>query len=865
MTAPFGLPAELVELQDDYDVLGELGRGGAAVVYRARDRALGREVAIKVVHPRPTSPSDDPVARLAREARTVAQLQHPNIVAVYAVRRLYGGGLALIMQLVPGTTLKSVVQRGGPLPPERTEAIVRDVAAALAYAHARGLVHRDVKPENIFLDERSGRALLADFGIARSTGSDSMTMTGTALGTPFYLSPEQVDGGVVDGRSDLYSLGLVAWEALTGRRPWDGESLYSVIYKQKFEDLPPIEALRPGVPRRLQYLVERMIQKRPGARWAGPEGLLAQLDHPILPADYARWQKVLPDRVTAYREAVTRAAERATSERAATGVVDPYASASTMQFARDATPSASGPVLAPPEKGSGLSAREPWVPAPVSGDDDALLPQPGRTVDLRRAPTTSSAGDTDRAVAFAPAYGDVVEPNWDAPNSLTQPRAPATSRWRRGPTVAIVIAGLALAGVAVAYPRRVVSRTRPSVADTAPSEQGRRPHGLPSPVGVGGARGAAGSPGAPEVLTAGGRHTCTITTASRSYCWGANERGQLGDGGPPAERRVPVAVAAVLDFTAISSGFAHTCALTRLGDVYCWGANSRGQLGDATTVRRNAPVRVAGSAEFAILSSGAAHSCAASADGAVRCWGANDQGQLGDGTRVGRVVPTVVRLDDAVANIAAGGQHTCAATTAGQVYCWGANTDGQLGLHGPSEGNLTPRRVTLGDTAVAVTAGLSHTCALTKAGMVWCWGRNDSGQLGDGTRTSRSEPFHVRIGAGRPVAAIVTGAAHTCALETSGVLWCWGRNARGALGDGSVINRAVPIPVRLPAPAVTVTAGTAHTCATTVAEVTLCWGDNLDGQLGDGTILSRPTPGAVRYPSGVVPRTESISITASTP
>ena len=224
-------PDDLDELADDYALLGELGRGGSAVVYLARDRTLDREVAIKVVHPRPTSPDDDPVARLAREARTVAQLQHPHIVTVYAVRRLRSGGLALVLQYVPGTTLKTVIQRDGPLAPERCERILRDVAQALAYAHARGVIHRDVKPENIFLDGATGQALLADFGIARSDEHDSMTLTGMAIGTPFYMSPEQVEGAPLDGRSDLYSLGLVAWEMLTGRRPWDGESLYLVIWR----------------------------------------------------------------------------------------------------------------------------------------------------------------------------------------------------------------------------------------------------------------------------------------------------------------------------------------------------------------------------------------------------------------------------------------------------------------------------------------------------------------------------------------------------------------------------------------------------------------------------------------------------------
>jgi len=221
------------DLESEYEILGELGRGATAVVYRARDRELGREVAIKVIRPKYVD-DDETVARLAREARTVAQLQHPNIVTLFAVRRVRDGSLALVMQLVPGRTLREILNEKGAWSFERADRVLRDVAGALAHAHERGIVHRDVKPENIFIDERTGRALLSDFGVARSIESDSqLTATGTAIGTPSYMSPEQIDGTELDGRSDLYSLGLVGWEMLTGRRPWEGEGLYTVIYKQK--------------------------------------------------------------------------------------------------------------------------------------------------------------------------------------------------------------------------------------------------------------------------------------------------------------------------------------------------------------------------------------------------------------------------------------------------------------------------------------------------------------------------------------------------------------------------------------------------------------------------------------------------------
>src|SRR5688500_2219408 len=256
------------DLERDYEILGELGRGATAVVYRARDRELGREVAIKVIRPKYVD-DDETVARLAREARTVAQLQHPNIVTLYAVRRVRDGSLALVMQFVPGRTLREILNEKGAWSFERADRVLRDVAGALAHAHERGIVHRDVKPENIFIDERTGRALLSDFGVARSIESDSqLTATGTAIGTPSYMSPEQIDGTQLDGRSDLYSLGLVGWEMITGRRPWDGEGLYSVIYKQKREELSPLDEVRPDTPDRLIYLIEGATRKAADERWS---------------------------------------------------------------------------------------------------------------------------------------------------------------------------------------------------------------------------------------------------------------------------------------------------------------------------------------------------------------------------------------------------------------------------------------------------------------------------------------------------------------------------------------------------------------------------------------------------------------------
>lgn len=382
---------DFVSLADDYEMIDEIGRGASAVVYRARDLALDRLVAIKVVRPQASGSGDAALERLAREARTSAKLNHPNIVTLYAVRQLHAAeGLALVMQLVPGGTVKDALEVEGAFAPARAEAIMQDVAEALAYAHARGVVHRDVKPENIFLDQERGRAMLADFGIAWSRDQESrLTMTGAALGTPMYMAPEQLDGAPPNGRSDLYSLGLVAWEMLTGERPWAGESLFNLILKQKTEALPPMEALRPGeIPDRLQYVIERMLEKQPEARWASAEAVLDMLRHWVVPADFAPWLQARRRRAEAY------AVQAAASPR---GPQAPVSDAATMVLGRD-------PVSSDPQGLSALSIFPTSDPDRYLGETSVADAQDGELAGEPRDPAWPGADESDGLLdAAAPA------------------------------------------------------------------------------------------------------------------------------------------------------------------------------------------------------------------------------------------------------------------------------------------------------------------------------------------------------------------------------------------------------------------------------------------------------------------------------
>jgi serine/threonine protein kinase len=249
-------------LADEYDILEELGRGGMAVVFRARERALDRDVAIKVL-PRALAFDAALVERFQREARIAAALEHPHIVPIHRVGRA-GDTIFFVMKHVKGGSLADRLHDRHHLPADEIHKVLVEVGGALAYAAERGVVHRDIKPENILFDE-SGRALVTDFGIARSTDATAMTRAGTSVGTPRYMSPEQARGKTVDGRSDIYSLGVVAYECLTGRAPFEGSDHYSLMYAHVSQPIPA-PALDTPEERTVFGVLEKMLRKEPADR-----------------------------------------------------------------------------------------------------------------------------------------------------------------------------------------------------------------------------------------------------------------------------------------------------------------------------------------------------------------------------------------------------------------------------------------------------------------------------------------------------------------------------------------------------------------------------------------------------------------------
>src|SRR6266853_650316 len=262
------------QLKDEYEILDELGRGGMAIVVKAREKQLERDVAIKVL---PFSLAFDKefVERFQREARTSAKLEHPNIIPIYRVGKS-GRVIYFVMKFLRGKPLSSVLAARGTLPPSEIRMTLLQVARALAYAHKGGIVHRDIKPDNIMSDEH-GQAVVTDFGIAKAASGGKLTGTGMSIGTPHYMSPEQARAQALDGRSDLYSLGVVAYQCLTGAVPFDGEDSFSIGYKHIMEDLPT-PALDSPEKRELFQIVRKMMAKSPDDRFQTADEMVAAVE-----------------------------------------------------------------------------------------------------------------------------------------------------------------------------------------------------------------------------------------------------------------------------------------------------------------------------------------------------------------------------------------------------------------------------------------------------------------------------------------------------------------------------------------------------------------------------------------------------------
>ncbi|HTZ30795.1 MAG TPA: fibronectin type III domain-containing protein [Streptosporangiaceae bacterium] len=404
---------------------------------------------------------------------------------------------------------------------------------------------------------------------------------------------------------------------------------------------------------------------------------------------------------------------------------------------------------------------------------------------------------------------------------------------------------------------------------------------------------AAAAPSLATSVTAGNAYACAIEIG-QAYCWGANSSGQLGNGTTTSSSvPVPVYTGGVLagkTLTQIGAGFNHTCALASSGAVYCWGANSYGQLGNNSTTPSPVPVAVTTSGALSgkiitQIAVGNSHTCALDSSGAAYCWGANGNGDLGNNSTTASVVPVAVSTSGVLAGqtltqITAGYAHTCAVSSAGAAYCWGANGNGQLGNSSTTQ-SLVPVAVTAsgvlsGKSLTQISADQEgmYTCALDSTGLGYCWGSNNYGQLGNGGAASTpGVPVAVvtsGVLSGRTLSQMATGSATTCAVGSTGAAYCWGQGVNGELGNGATSNSSVPVAVSLSGAlsgqALTqVSDGTNFSCAMASTAAVYCWGLGSSGQLGDNSATSSAVAVAVapQGPTGVTAVAGDSSATVS--
>ncbi|MEP7121711.1 MAG: hypothetical protein ABJE95_12405 [Byssovorax sp.] len=350
----------------------------------------------------------------------------------------------------------------------------------------------------------------------------------------------------------------------------------------------------------------------------------------------------------------------------------------------------------------------------------------------------------------------------------------------------------------------------------------------------------------PLRIGAGNQHTCAVAATGAVKCWGNNQYGQLGNNtktGSP----VPVDVVGLdSGVLSLSASYDRTCIVNSAGGVKCWGANANGELGNDTFGDSAVPVDVVGlSGGVLAVSAGYTHTCALTEKGGVKCWGKNEHGQLGNSTTTDSLVPVdAVGLSSGAVSVSAGKRATCAVTTSGAVKCWGFNDNfGQLGNASMADSAIPVDVKGLSSGALGVFAGDEAPCAILGGGALRCWGWNYYGQLGDSMPSNSTVPVDV-IGLSAGVVAVSPGYDHSCAITAAGGVQCWGWNLYGQLGVGSgVVNNAVPTDVNgLTSGVLSVSAGVEHTCAITTAGNVKCWGDNTSGQLGNNSSKASDEP-----------------------
>ncbi len=734
-----------------YEVIRRLAIGGMAELYLARATGLDgfeKMVVLKRLLPQY---ADEPAAArmLLDEARLAAKLDHPHVAQVYDVGE-ESGTYFFTMEYVRGPTLEQILrelrERGAKMPLAHVIAIGSAVAAALHHAHERtdnageplGIVHRDVSPSNVVVSWE-GAIKVLDFGIAKATLTRTQTETGVIKGKYTYMSPEQCRGQTVDRRSDIYSLGIVIYELAAGERLFERGNQYEVM--GRIATAEGLDESRHVPSQGLEAIVRRALRREAGDRQQTAQELQADLER------LARSEGVVPSSIELAQFVTDLFPDRERAEE----IENQQPSGTT---------SAPTSLDKPPPRPAGRKVL-------MLGLATVLIGAAAVTALLRKPATTPGS-----ACLLGVAVGATHACAWTAAGAV----------WCWGSNQYGQLGG------GKVDPERI--RREP-----IQTRQNEGPLGRVAQV------------------SAGILYTCAQTLDGNAWCWGANFSGQLGRGNVDHHQAFAAPVqktnsSKLTRVASVGTGRNHACSHVRSGHVNCWGWNADGQLGTADELDIKQPLATPTSKEtsYARLAVGDGHTCGISVAGEIWCWGHNVSGQLGNGQRAVKSSNTASKVVDAegmpfkgAIQIAAGERNTCAIREDRSVWCWGSGSSGQLGT-GTRANSLVPVKVEL-DGVVSIGVGAAHACSLRGDGMVSCWGQNESGQLGMGGSVFSSDvPVPVVTADGRPlgeVTFLAVGPYANCAIRRDGTLWCWGLNENGELFTGDNASRNVATQTRL--------------------------------------------------------------------
>jgi serine/threonine protein kinase/alpha-tubulin suppressor-like RCC1 family protein len=782
----------------NYTATKLLGKGSMGEVYEAAHPILDKQVAIKVLS-EDLSSYPELVSRFKREARAIARIKHKAIVQAFDFGNLDDGRQYYVMERLKGSNLAVYMTAKGPVPWEEAMTIAVPLLEGLAAAHEAGFIHRDIKPDNIFITRLEDGTLypkIIDFGIAKLRDPDDnqdsvVTRIDAVMGTPLYMSPEQAPGSTEDvgAWSDIYSAAATLYHMIAGKPPFYSDNPLELMLMHSWQPPPPLYEHRPDLSLEISDAIMKALAKKPSERYpsmlAFSEGLKAASEGKGPPAGVAPTSRTDPPEKVAGVETPPETPAETPAESAAT---EP--TVKKRKTAEASVVATMNEVKAPTEVGD-LQAD------PDEEESLEMIAEAGSSTPVL---TSLSGAASEKVINARMATGTYY----------------AVQKSKTPYIIAGIVAGLLVLGAIAFFVLR----------------------------GMGGGESTpAPKPKLFRQVSSMTRHTCGLHRTDGSiWCWGRNNYGQLGNRTTHTSTK-PVRVSALAKGRAVAAGGRHTCGLTNDQTVWCWGKNSSGQLGIGTTQNQSHPVKVVGLKKVVALDAGNDHTCAITADDNLWCWGDNRAGQLG--RTAGGQLSKPVRVEglSGVRSVSLGGFHTCVVTKAGKVLCWGKNDVGQLGL-GDTQPRDTPTQLTSLGGMATISAGGAHSCALG-VGALYCWGNNASGQIGDGTSRLRFSP--VKLPKMKNIVKVTAGGGylggHTCAMDVNGSAWCWGNNLSGQLGHSQPKDAHLrPTRLDLKSKVESIEASGRHTCAVDRAGQVLCWGRNTDGQLGDATSNDRIKP-----------------------